>query len=117
MAPTITNRDRGKVFNNVRGLIPSGGGSVTNRHIMRADLETHIVMSKNAETATIEITTDTTDENDDALTDLENADIIWVFKSTGTGDYDKGGTKGITGVRIISNPVSSDVDYYISQTK
>jgi len=107
----------GPVERSFREVILNGAGLTTEYQALDPAMRTAIFVSKNGESATVDITYDVFDEDGVALATLADADVLWISKSTGTADYEGEGTYNITGVRIVTTPAAADVDYTITQVR
>lgn len=103
----------------VREFIASGAGLTTKFYACDPNKKTSIMVVKNGESATVSISFDlraeVAEDADigDYLTDQELA--LYGEVSTGTTDYIAGDNKALSGVKVVTTPVSSNVQISIIQ--
>lgn len=99
----------------IKTRVLSGAGATTLYLELDPRQRTGIIVEKNGETATVELTIDTKKYDGTKITDLEDTDVSWIQVNGGTRDYFAGHEKLISGVRIVTNPASANVNISIIQ--
>jgi len=105
-AVTTTDLISGK-----KSITQATGGLRTDFVLLDPNRNTSILVNKQGESAVVSVTNDAFNANiDDAA--VEFSDV-----STGTLDYLAGDSKGLTGMKIVSTPVTNPVEGRIIQYK